>query len=92
MMREALTNAVRHSGSEHVRVKLEIRGPELVGAVEDDGGGFDPAVAGWAGPSRGVGLRSMRERVEILGGSLRVDSAPGAGTKVELRAPIVGRR
>jgi signal transduction histidine kinase len=39
-----------------------------------------------------VGLRSMRERAEMLGGSLRVDSAPGAGTKVELRGPISDHR
>jgi PAS domain S-box-containing protein len=92
VMREALTNAGRHSGSKHVRLKLEIRGAELVGAVEDDGGGFDPEIAGRAGPSRGVGLRSMRERAEMLGGSLRVDSAAGFGTKVELKVPIGRRR
>jgi len=92
VMREALTNAVRHSGCEHVRMGLEICGAELVGAVEDDGEGFDPDVAGGTIPSGGVGLRSMRERAGMLGGSLRVDSAPGAGTKVELRVTIGGRR
>jgi signal transduction histidine kinase len=92
VMREALTNAVRHSGCEHVMMSLEIRDRELAGAVEDDGGGFDPEAAGKASLSGGVGLRSMRERVGMLGGSLRVDSAPGAGTKVELRVPIGGRR
>lgn len=91
VMREALTNAVRHSGCEHVRMGLEFCGTELVGTVEDDGGGFDPEVAG-ASPSGGVGLRSIRERAGMLGGSLRVDSAPGAGTKVELKVPIGGRR
>jgi PAS domain S-box-containing protein len=92
VMREALTNAVRHSGCEHVRMTLEIRGTELVGTVEDDGEGFDPEVARRASPTGGVGLRSMRERAEMLGGRLRVDSAPGAGTKIELRVPIGGRR
>ncbi len=91
-MREALTTAVRHSGCEHVKISLEIRGRELVGRVEDDGSGFDPDVAGEAGPSRGVGQRSMRERAEMLGGSLRVDSAPGAGTKVKLRVPVGDHR
>jgi signal transduction histidine kinase len=91
VMREALTNAVRHSGCEHV-MSLEIRDRELAGAVEDDGGGFDPEAAGKASLSGGVGLRSMRERVEVLGGSLGVDSAPGVGTKVELWVPIGGRR
>jgi PAS domain S-box-containing protein len=92
VMREALTNALRHSGCEHVTMSLEIRDRELAGAVEDDGGGFDPEAAGKARPSGGVGPRSMRERVEMLGGSLGVDSASGAGTKVELRVPIGGRR
>ena len=91
VMREALTNAVRHSGCEHVMMSLEIRDRELAGAVEDDGGGFEPEAAGKASLSGGVGLQSMRERAEMLGGSLGVDSAPGAGTKVELRVPIGGR-
>jgi PAS domain S-box-containing protein len=92
VMREALTNAVRHSGCERVRMGLEIRGAEIVGAVEDDGEGFDLEVAEGTSLSGGLGLRSMRERAGMLGGSLRVDSAPGAGTKVELRVPIGGRR
>ena len=92
VMREALANAVRHSGCEHLRMGLEIRGAELVGAVQDDGEGFDPEAAGGASTSGGVGLRSMRERAGMIGGSLRVVSAPEAGTKVELRVPIGGRR
>ena len=92
VMREAVTNAVRHSGCERVRMGLEIRGVEIVGAVEDDGEGFDLEVAEGTSLSGGLGLRSMRERAGMLGGSLRVDSAPGAGTKVELRVPIGGRR
>jgi signal transduction histidine kinase len=87
-MREALTNAVRHSGGEHVEMKLEIHDGELVGTVEDDGSGFDPDVAEKAGPSGGVGLRSMRERVEMLGGSLRIAPRPEGGTRVELQVPL----
>jgi signal transduction histidine kinase len=60
--------------------------------VEDDGEGFDPDEVGKATPSWGVGLRSMRERAEMLGGELRVDSKPGGGTKVEVRVPLDGRR
>jgi signal transduction histidine kinase len=87
-MREALTNAVRHSGCEHVTMSLEIRDRELAGAVEDDGGGFDPEAAGKASLYRGVGLQSMRERAEILGGSLRVAPRPEGGTTVEVRVPL----
>ena len=60
--------------------------------VEDDGEGFDPEAVEVATPSSGVGLRSMRERLEMLGGSLRVYSEPGAGSKVEMRVPLDGRR
>jgi PAS domain S-box-containing protein len=91
VMREALTNAVRHSGCEHVRMGLEIRNRELVGAVEDDGGGFDPRAPGKATPPGGVGLRSMRERAEMLGGSLRVAPRPEGGTTVEVRMPLDGQ-
>jgi PAS domain S-box-containing protein len=90
VMREALTNAVRHSGCEHVRMGLEIRNRELTGTVEDDGGGFDPEAAGKANLSGGVGLRSMRERAEMLGGSLRVAPRPEGGTTVEVRLPLDG--
>ena len=61
------------------------------GLVKDDGEGFDARAVPEAPPSWGVGLRSMRERAEMLGGSLRVDSEPGTGTRVELRVPLNGR-
>jgi len=73
-------------------VSLEVGDGELHGAVEDDGKGFDPEAADGATPSWGVGLRSMRERTEMLGGSTRVESAPGAGTRVEVRVPLDRRR
>ncbi|HWI46569.1 MAG TPA: PAS domain S-box protein [Rubrobacter sp.] len=91
-MREAIRNAVRHSGCSHIRVTLAVRDGEVLGLVEDDGEGFDPEAVQEATPSWGVGLRSMRERAEMLGGSVRVDSEPGAGTKVEMRAQFDGRR
>jgi signal transduction histidine kinase len=59
--------------------------------VEDDGEGFDYEAVGKATPSWGVGLRSMRERAEVLDGSLLVDSRPGTGTRVELRVPLDGQ-
>ncbi|HYQ83458.1 MAG TPA: PAS domain-containing protein, partial [Rubrobacter sp.] len=91
-VREAIRNAVRHSGGSRVGVALDVADGEVVGVVEDDGGGFDPEAVGKASPSWGVGLRSMRERAEMLGGSFRVGSAPGAGTRVEIKVPLDGRR
>jgi len=91
LMREAVSNAVRHSGCARIGIRLKVGDGEVFGVVEDDGSGFDPEAAGKAGPSRGVGLRSMAERAEMLGGQLRVESRPGAGTRVEIRAPLHGR-
>ena len=51
--------------------------------VSDDGAGFDPS-----GVSSGVGLRGMKERVEVLGGALEIISRPGEGTEVTARVPI----
>ncbi len=91
-MREAIRNAVKHSGCSRIGVALEVRDGHVHGLVEDDGEGFDPEAMEEATPSWGVGLGSMRERLETLGGSLLVDSEPGAGTKVEMRVPLDGRR
>ena len=78
---EALTNVRRHSGARNVRVSLRAEGDELVAEVSDDGRGFGPGTA------PGVGRGSMRERAEALGGTLEVESGPGAGTRVRLRVP-----
>ena len=91
-MREAVRNAVRHSGCSRIGITLDVTDGEFVGSVEDDGSGFDPKSVGGATPSWGVGLHSMRERAEMLGGELRVDSRPRTGTKVEVIVPLDGRR
>ena len=91
-MREAVRNAVRHSGCSRIGVTLSVCDGELRGLVEDDGEGFDIEATEKATPSWGVGLRSMRERAEMLGGTMRVDSGPGEGTRVEVRMPRAGRR
>lgn len=80
---EALTNAARHSDAELVRVRL--RAADGAGAeleVEDDGQGFDLAR-----PGHGLGLRLMAERMTELGGTVRVDSEPGRGTRIVARVP-----
>ena len=91
-MREAIRNAVKHSGCSRIGVALEVEDGQVHGLVEDDGEGFDPEEVEEATPSWGVGLGSMRERIEILGGSLLVDSEQGEGTGVEMRVPLDGRR
>jgi PAS domain S-box-containing protein len=87
-VQEALTNVAKHSAAQSVSVILERR-PGSVGViVEDDGAGFDPAAATASGArTRRIGLVGMRERVELLGGTLEVESAPGAGTTLFIRLP-----
>jgi signal transduction histidine kinase len=72
-------------------VTLDARDGEVVGSVQDDGAGFDPEAVGEATPSWRVGLVSMRERAEMLGGSFRIDSEAGEGARVEVRVPLDGR-
>ncbi|NBC97315.1 MAG: HAMP domain-containing protein [Deinococcus-Thermus bacterium] len=83
---EALANAVRHAQAQRVAVRVRSEGGEVVLRVEDDGRGFLPR----ASDGRGVGLDSMRERAEALGGRLRVDTSPGRGTRIEARLPTRG--
>jgi signal transduction histidine kinase len=80
---EAISNALRHSGSEHVSVSLRARQRAVVLEVADRGTGFDPAS-----PGGGLGLDSMRERAASVAGTLTVSSRPGAGTTVRLIVPL----
>ncbi len=84
---EALANAVRHAGADVVRVCLRAADGQVELDVTDDGRGFDP---GRPDPG-GLGLCAMRDRAAELGGTLRVDTAPGAGTAVRARFPVAVR-
>jgi signal transduction histidine kinase len=83
---EALGNALRHSGADHVALSLAARDPRVSLRVSDDGRGFDPAEA--ALRSRRLGLTSMRERAEALGGTLEIESEPGRGTTVRVEVRV----
>jgi signal transduction histidine kinase len=85
IVQEAVTNVVRHADASQVEVRLEAVGADVHVAVVDDGHGFDPNLPGLAG--RHLGLTSMRERADDVGGRLTVDSAPGRGTTVEAVVP-----
>ncbi|WP_306334488.1 GAF domain-containing sensor histidine kinase [Streptomyces sp. KL118A] len=82
---EALHNALRHSGAEHVAVLLDKRGAGAALRVVDDGSGFDPKSIRRAG--RHLGLVSMRDRASGVGGRLTVESEPGKGTTIEMEVP-----
>ncbi|MER8000578.1 MULTISPECIES: GAF domain-containing sensor histidine kinase [unclassified Streptomyces] len=82
---EALHNALRHSGADRVDVVLARRAQGAVLSVTDNGKGFEPRAVRRAG--RHLGLVSMRDRASGVGGRLRVRSAPGQGTTIEMEVP-----
>jgi signal transduction histidine kinase len=82
IVHEALTNAIRHGSARQIDVRLTADRGRPCLTIADDGTGFD--VAGAVGAGEGLGLTSMRERAEMLGGHLNVLSAPGSGTVVEV--------
>jgi signal transduction histidine kinase len=88
IVQEALTNVRKHAHAGRVDVTLRQEGDRLTVTVQDDGSGFHPDALGRAEMPR-FGLSTMRERARSLGGDLRIDSEPGAGTRVvlELSSP-----
>jgi signal transduction histidine kinase len=81
LVQEALSNAARHSGGSVVRVEVAENDDAIVVCVADNGHGFDPAAT-----AGGFGLRGMRERVELAGGWMTIDSSPD-GCAVRARVP-----
>ncbi len=77
---EALTNIERHAGASKISLSLSRRRQDLVLAIADDGAGFDTEDVA-AHPQRGIGLRNMTERLDAIGGALRITSSK-AGTTV----------
>ncbi|MFQ5960683.1 MAG: sensor histidine kinase, partial [Candidatus Methylomirabilales bacterium] len=85
---EALRNISKHAQAREARVSLFGKDGVIILRIEDFGVGFDAAqMAG----KRGLGLASMEERARLVRAELRVDSRPGRGTVIEVRAPLRGR-
>lgn len=82
IVQEALQNVVKHSGASRAVVRLTGAPDSLKLEISDSGGGFDTSK-----PRDGIGLLSMRERVNLLNGSVTVESAPGSGTRITVRVP-----
>lgn len=86
-LREAMRNALVHSGTTRLDVSIKIGGSHLLARVSDTGRGFSvEKMTKQAG--QGIGLSSMRERVQLLGGTLRLSSLPGHGTTVDISIPL----
>jgi PAS domain S-box-containing protein len=88
IVQEALTNIAKHARATHVGLVLEQRDGDIVVVVEDDGRGFDAdATMSWIEFGGQLGLRGMRERAALFGGTMAVESSRGEGTAVFVRIP-----
>ena len=86
---EALTNVVRHSSATHVEVNLQVQADTLTLTVVDNGMGFNTVELS---ESESLGVAGMRERANLAGGTLEIESQPGKGSQVYCRLPISGKR
>jgi signal transduction histidine kinase len=83
IVQESLTNVVKHARAQRVSIVLTKKERSVKAVVEDDGQGFDPT-----GNEGGFGLVGMGERLSLLGGRLRIESRPGAGTTIAADVPL----
>jgi ligand-binding sensor domain-containing protein/signal transduction histidine kinase len=81
---EALNNVLKHAHANAVQIRLRFSNALTEMQISDDGVGFEPALDGSAG---GFGIPGMQERAQKIGGTLRIESAPGHGTRVSLKVP-----
>ena len=85
LVQEALTNVIKHAGASEVTVSVKREDGRVEVNVEDDGAGIDTGV-----PNAGYGLVGMRERAELVGGTVAIASEPGRGTRVSATIPLPG--
>jgi len=83
---EAMTNTLKHSGAERFKVKIIKSFPKLIFIAEDDGVGFDEKSATL--DKKSLGLLGMRERVQLLGGTLLVKGCLGHGARIRIEIPM----
>ncbi len=90
VVQEALNNAAKHAHAQSVQIRLWKATGSVCCSVRDDGAGFDSATLSAGAEKRGLGLTGIRERMEALGGSVEIHSAPGQGTDYQITVPIEG--
>jgi PAS domain S-box-containing protein len=89
IVQEALTNVIKHAHAKRVSVILEHRRDHVLAIIEDDGEGFDTeSVMNSASAEPRLGLLGMRERAELVGGTLEIETSPNRGTAVFVRIPL----
>jgi signal transduction histidine kinase len=87
IMQEGVTNITKHAAATHVDLWLWRDGESVHGLLHDDGAGFVVEHAMNQTGSRGLGLLGIQERLEALGGTLQIISAPGRGTTLQITLP-----
>ena len=88
-MQECFQNIAKHSAASRVNLLVRSTDTLLELNIDDNGVGFDVERA--VDQPKSFGLKGMRERVALLGGSLEIRSSPGYGTKIAMRIPLSGR-
>lgn len=89
VIQEALTNVARHSNATSCRVTLRRKEQTVQGVIEDNGQGFDSQMVMLSDEKgRGLGLHGMKERIELVGGSLEFDARPAKGTTIFIEVPL----
>ena len=88
-IKEGITNAIKHSGTDKLEIHLELHDSKIQLAVRDLGKGFDTGkIEEWALTSDHFGIIAMKERIEGLGGELSIISAEGQGTTLKATIPV----
>ncbi len=85
LAKEALWNIVKHASATHVNIVMTSESDQIVVSIEDDGVGFDPSAFT---ERETMGLRNMKERTKLLGGTLELQSKPGQGTRLTVQIPV----
>jgi len=89
ILEEAINNARKHAQASRITVRLAVQGDLFVGQVTDNGIGFDVrAVESSYGTRGSLGMINLRERAELVGGTISLESTPGQGTRITLLIPI----
>lgn len=92
VVQEALTNVARHSGAAECKVTLERLDSKIYGSIADNGCGFDPHSVMMSDKGQGLGLHGMKERVELVEGSLIFESRPDEGATISVEVPVESKR
>jgi PAS domain S-box-containing protein len=93
VIQESFNNIVKHSGAKLVEVQVDFKKDSIKVRIKDNGSGFDPREAATLqDKARGLGLLGMRERIEMVKGSLLISSQPGNGAEITIEVPAAGEK